>query len=156
MEGEQHEEVDVAAVPIMRQVTQDFDQDADGGDVDQPFNVSSSGNNSNQCVDITGNANIGNAQNRIDLIQYASDADDFDFEDTGANLMFTGSSTTCCDQQVNQAAAAGGAARSTEGGATPKPLALSEDVRVRPSYSRVRSSSRYCYVSENQPKKKPG
>jgi hypothetical protein len=154
MEGEQHEEVDVAAVPIMRHVTQDFDQDADGGDVDQPFNVSSSGNNSNQCVDITGNANIGNAQNQIDLIQYASDADDFDFEDTGANLMVTGSSTTCCDQQVNQAA--GGAARSTEGGATPKPLALSEDVRVRPSYSRVRSSSRYCYVSENQPKKKPG
>ena len=97
----------IAAVPAIAQVTQDFDQEADSGDVDQSFNVSSSGSNGNQCVGITGNANTGNAQNQIDLIQYASDADEFEFDEVGANLDVSGTSTTSCDQQVNQAAAAG-------------------------------------------------
>ena len=85
----------------------DFEQDANSGDIDQSFNVSSEGNNSNQCVGITGNANTGNAQNQIGVIQYGSKADDFEFDDTGANLDVSGTSTTTCDQQVNQAAAAG-------------------------------------------------
>jgi uncharacterized protein YdeI (BOF family) len=97
----------VAAVPAIAQVDQEFDQDADSGDVNQSFNVSNTGNNSNQCVGITGNANTGNAQNQIGLIQYGSDADEFEFDDTGANLTVTGNSTTTCDQQVNQAATAG-------------------------------------------------
>jgi hypothetical protein len=97
----------VAAMPAIAQVNQESEQEADSGDVDQSFNVSSEGDNSNQCVGITGNANTGNAQNQIDLIQYASDADDFEFDETGADLTVTGSSTTSCDQQVNQAAAAG-------------------------------------------------
>jgi hypothetical protein len=88
-------------------VSQELEQDADSGDVNQSFNVSNTGDNSNQCVGITGNANTGNAQNQIGLIQYGSRADDFDFDDTGADLTVTGNSTTTCDQQVNQAAAAG-------------------------------------------------
>ena len=88
-------------------VSQEFKQDADSGDVNQSFNVSNTGDNSNQCVGITGNANTGNAQNQIGVIQYGSRADDFEFDDTGANLTVTGSGTTSCDQQVNQAAAAG-------------------------------------------------
>jgi hypothetical protein len=97
----------VAAVPALAQVGQEFEQDADSGDVDQSFTVSGEGDNGNQCVGITGNANTGNAQNQIGLIQYGSDADDFEFDDTGANLDVTGTGTTTCDQQVNQAAAAG-------------------------------------------------
>jgi hypothetical protein len=97
----------VAAVPAIAQVTNESEQDADSGEVNQSFNVSSEGDNGSQCAGIVGNANTGNAQNQIDLIQYASDADDFDFEDTGANLDVSGTGTTTCDQQVNQAAAAG-------------------------------------------------
>ena len=97
----------VAAVPAIAQVTQDSEQDADSGDVNQSFNVSNTGDNSNQCVGITGNANTGNAQNQIDLIQYASTADDFEFDEVGSNLDVTGTGTTTCDQTVNQAAAAG-------------------------------------------------
>jgi hypothetical protein len=88
-------------------VSQNFDQQAESGDVNQSFNVSNSGNNSNQCVGITGNANTGNAQNQIGVIQYGSEAGDFQFEDSGASLNVGGNSTTRCDQQVNQAAAAG-------------------------------------------------
>jgi hypothetical protein len=88
-------------------VSHDFEQDADSGDVNQSFDVSSTGDNSNQCVGITGNANTGNAQNQIGLTQYFSDADDFEFDDVGADLTVTGTSTTTCDQEVNQAAAAG-------------------------------------------------
>jgi hypothetical protein len=97
----------IAAVPAIAQVGQEGEQDADSGEVNQSFNVSSEGDNGNQCVGITGNANTGNAQNQIDLIQYGSDADDFEFDDTGANLDVSGTGTTTCDQQVNQAAAAG-------------------------------------------------
>src|SRR3954451_6599466 len=86
---------------------QDFEQEADSGDVAQSFQVINTGENANQCVGITGNANTGNAQNQIGLIQYGSDADEFEFDDTGANLTVTGNSTTTCDQQVNQAATAG-------------------------------------------------
>ena len=114
----------VAAVPAIGQVSQDFNQDANSGDVNQSFNVSNSGSNGNQCVGITGNANTGNAQNQIGVIQYGegngnnghrnghrghnrNGGSSFDFQDSGANLTVTGTSTTTCDQQVNQAAAAG-------------------------------------------------
>ena len=88
-------------------VSQSFEQEAESGDVNQSFEVSNSGDNSNQCVGINGTANTGNAQNQIGVIQYGSEADDFEFEDSGASINVGGSSTTTCDQQVNQAAAAG-------------------------------------------------
>ncbi len=88
-------------------VAQNFNQQAESGDVNQSFNVSNRGDNSNQCVGISGVANTGNAQNQVGVIQYGSQADDFNFEDSGASINVGGSSTTRCDQQVNQAAAAG-------------------------------------------------
>jgi hypothetical protein len=97
----------VAALPAIAQVTEESEQDTDSGDVNQTFDVSGSGSNGNQCAGIVGNANTGNSQNQIDLIQYASDADDFEFDDTGSKLDVTGTGTTTCDQTVNQAAAAG-------------------------------------------------
>jgi hypothetical protein len=86
----------------------DFEQDADSGDIDQTFDVSQTGDNSNQCVGITGNANTGNAQNQIGITQFSDFGfDDFEFDDSGANLDVSGSSDVSCTQEVNQAAAAG-------------------------------------------------
>ncbi len=85
---------------------QSFDQEAESGDVDQSFNVSNSGDNSNQCANVQGVANTGNAQNQIGVLQYGSEADDFEFEDSGASIEVSPSSSVSCDQQVNQAATA--------------------------------------------------
>jgi hypothetical protein len=87
-------------------VSQSFDQQAVSGDVNQSFEVSNTGDNSNQCAGIQGVANTGNAQNQIGVLQYGSEADDFSFEDSGASINVSPTSLTSCDQQVNQAASA--------------------------------------------------
>ena len=87
-------------------VSQSFDQQAVSGDVNQSFNVSNTGDNSNQCANVQGVANTGNAQNQIGVLQYGSEADDFSFEDSGASINVSPNSATMCDQQVNQAASA--------------------------------------------------
>jgi hypothetical protein len=89
-------------------VSQSFDQEAESGDVSQSFNVSNTGDNSNQCANVQGVANTGNAQNQIGVLQYGSEADDFSFEDSGSSINVSPSSTTRCDQAVNQAATAYG------------------------------------------------
>jgi hypothetical protein len=91
------------AAPV---ITQEFDQEAQSGDVSQSFNVSNTGDNSNQCAGIQGVANTGNAQNQIGVLQYGSDADDFSFEDSGSSIEVSPTNLTSCDQQVNQAATA--------------------------------------------------
>jgi hypothetical protein len=98
----------VAAVPAIAQIGQEFEQETESGDVDQSFTVTSTGDNSNQCAGIQGVANTGNAQNQIGLLQYASTADDFEFDEVGSNIDVSPSNTTTCDQQVNQAASASG------------------------------------------------
>jgi len=89
-------------------IGQEFDQEAESGDVDQSFDVSSTDDNSNQCVGIQGVTNTGNAQNQVGVLQYGSEADDFDFEDNGASIEVSPENSTTCDQQVNQAASAFG------------------------------------------------
>jgi hypothetical protein len=98
----------VAVVPAIAQIDQESEQEGESGDVDQSFTVTSEGDNSNQCAGIQGVANTGNAQNQIDLIQYGSDADDFEFDEVGSSLDVSPTNTTECDQQVNQAASASG------------------------------------------------
>jgi hypothetical protein len=98
----------VAAVPAIAQIGQESEQETESGDVDQSFEVSSTGDNSSQCAGIQGVANTGNAQNQIDLIQYGSEADDFEFDEVGSTLTVSPESSTTCDQQVNQAASASG------------------------------------------------
>ena len=61
-------------------VTQDFEQDAESGDIDQSFDVSQTGDNSNQTVGIQGVANTGNAQNQIGVVD-ANGFGDFDDND---------------------------------------------------------------------------
>jgi hypothetical protein len=76
--------------------------------VSQSFNVSNTGDNSNQCAGVQGVANTGNAQNQIGVLQYGSEADDFEIEDSGSTITVSPVNATQCDQQVNQAAAAYG------------------------------------------------
>jgi hypothetical protein len=89
-------------------ISQDNEQDADSGDLNQSVNITGGGDNSNQCVGAQQAGNTGNAQNQIGVIQYASEADDFEFDDTGASIEVSPTNTTSCDQQVNQAASASG------------------------------------------------
>ena len=97
----------VAAVPAIAQVEQGFDQETDSGDVDQSFTVTGGGDNSNQCVGVSGVSNTGNLQSSTGILQYASTIEEFEQDDVGNNLTVDGTSEVTCDQQVNQAAAAG-------------------------------------------------
>ena len=96
----------VAAIPATAQVGQEAEQETDSGDVDQSFTVTGEGDNSSQCANIQGVANTGNSQNQLDLIQYGSIADDFEFDEVGSTITTSPANTATCDQQVNQAASA--------------------------------------------------
>src|SRR5215210_5509362 len=101
----------------------DVEQDAESGDVDQSFDVSQTGDNSNQCVSTQGVANTGNTQNSVSLGLLGGDFDDdngdrffddhdnngdFEFDEVGSTIEVSPTNTTTCDQQVNQAASATG------------------------------------------------
>ena len=87
-------------------IDQDVEQEAESGDIDQDFEVTGSGDNSNQTVSTQGVANTGNAQNVIDVVQVGGDADDLEFDDVGSSITVSPSSTTNSVQQVNQSASA--------------------------------------------------
>jgi hypothetical protein len=87
-------------------VSQDVEQEAESGDIDQSFEVTGSGDNSNQTASTQGMANTGNAQNFIGVIQVGGDADDFEFDDGGLSIEVSLSSTTNSVNRVNQAASA--------------------------------------------------
>ena len=91
---------------VVPAVSQEFDQEAQSGDVSQSFNVSNTGDNSNQCVGLNSSVNTGNIQNQTGLIQYGSEIGDFEIEDSGSSIEVSPSNSTSCDQQVNQAASA--------------------------------------------------
>jgi hypothetical protein len=84
----------------------DFEQEAESGDIDQSFDVSGTGDNSNQTVGTQGVANPGNAQNQIGVFQIGSEADDFEFDDGGSSIEVSPTTTTSSDQEVDQAASA--------------------------------------------------
>jgi hypothetical protein len=70
-----------AAPALADDFSSDFDQDADSGDVDQSFVVTNTGDNSNQCANVQGVANTGNAQNQIGVTQFGdgfNNNNDFD------------------------------------------------------------------------------
>ena len=86
----------------------DNEQSAESGDVDQDFDVSGTGDNSNQTVGIQGVANTGNTQNQIGITQFGSEADDFEFDDVGSSIEVSPTNRTSSDQELNQAASAFG------------------------------------------------
>ena len=99
-------------------VSQDIEQEAESGDIDQDFSVTSTGDNSNQCVSTQGVANTGNAQNALGVTDFGFEDDngdrffgnngDFDIDDSGADIDGGGTNTTDCTSEVNQAASASG------------------------------------------------
>ena len=119
----------VAAVPAVAQISQENEQESESGEVNQSFEISGGGDNSNQCVGIQGVTNTGNAQNQIGVLQYGEgegDGDDndgrrgrdrdrngggsgdFEFDEVGSTITVSPENSTTCDQQVNQAATAAG------------------------------------------------
>jgi hypothetical protein len=100
--------VAVAAIPAIAQVTQEEEQEGESGELNQSFTVTSEGDNSNQCANIQGVGNTGNTQNLTDVLQYGSEADEFEFEEVGSSIDVSPENSTTCDQQVNQAASASG------------------------------------------------
>ena len=93
------------------EIDQDFEQEAESGDVDQSFDVSGTGDNSNQTAGTQGVANTGNAQNQIGVFQIGSEADDFEFDDVGSSIEVSPTNTTSSDQDVDQAASVFGGRR---------------------------------------------
>src|ERR671933_1742944 len=97
----------VAAFPAIAQVSFETGQEIENtGNVTTNTNVTSSGNNSNQCVAPLQFGNTGNVQNAQGFLQYNSTADDIEFG--GSSFEFSPSLTNTCEQTVQQAAAAGG------------------------------------------------
>ena len=111
------------AVPAIAQVSQEFGQEIeDTGNVTLNTNVTSTGDNGNQCVAPLQFGNTGNVQNAQGFLQYGgsdqtsgrnhrhhnngSSIGDVQFE--GGSMEFTPSLTNTCEQTVQQAAAAGG------------------------------------------------
>ena len=97
----------VAAIPAIAQVGQESEQETESADLDQTFTVTGGGDNSNQCVGIQGVGNTGNAQNLIDVIQYASEGD-FEFDEVNSSIDVSPTNTTECTSEVTQAASASG------------------------------------------------
>ena len=102
----------VAAVPALAQLDQATEQEGESADVDQSSDIVGGGDNSSACQNVQGTANTGNTQNVIDLIQYASEADDFEFEEVGSDITLTPNEDVdevfTCTSDVNQAASASG------------------------------------------------
>ncbi len=69
------------------EITQDFEQEAESGDIDQSFDVSQTGDNSNQTVGIQGVANTGNAQTQLGVID-AGGFGDFDGNNDDERVFF--------------------------------------------------------------------
>ena len=98
----------VAVAPALAQVaTQEGEQSADSGDLNQRSTVTGGGANSNQCVGSQIAGNTGNAQSQTQIVQYASEGE-FEFDDSGSTITVSPVNTTSCNQQVNQAASASG------------------------------------------------
>ena len=95
-----------AAVPAMAQVAQELGNESESGDVNVAFEVASEGDYAQQCVAPLQFGNTGNLQNAQGALQYASTADDIEFE--GSTFAFGPSVSTECDQAVQQSAAASG------------------------------------------------
>jgi hypothetical protein len=98
----------LVVVPALAQVTQENEHDADSGDLNQQSTVTGGGDNSNQCVGQQITGNTGNSQDQTNILQYASNDAEFEFDDSGSFIAENPVNTTNCKEAVNQAASASG------------------------------------------------
>ena len=85
-------------------VSQGFANEAESGNVTPSFSVTSTGNNSNQCVTPLQFGNTGNLNNAQGFLQYASNSGNLEAE--GPTFTFAPELTAPCTQQVQQSSAA--------------------------------------------------
>jgi hypothetical protein len=86
---------------------QDFDQDAESGDIDQSFNVTGGGDDASQTANVSGVANTGNIQDQFGFTQIDSDIDDFEIDGSGSSIEVSGDSEVSSNQNVNQSVSSG-------------------------------------------------
>jgi LPXTG-motif cell wall-anchored protein len=134
------------SVPALAQVEQEDEQEGESGEVDQSFDVSSSGDSANQCAEILAAAQSGNAQNIQELIQTDSDADDFEFEDGGSSIDVSPELTEECEQTINQAASVAGKAEEKKAAPAPAPA-------LRPASGPAPASAPKSEAKEEEEKK---
>src|SRR5215212_2676402 len=96
-----------ALTPVIAQVSQDNEQDADSGELHQASEVVNSGDNSNQCAGVQQVGNTGNAQTSTSVLQYGSEGD-FEFDEVGSSVDVSPVNGVDCSQSVNQLAIAEG------------------------------------------------
>ena len=100
----------VAAVPAIAQLSQEGEQEAESGELNQDSSATQEGDNSIQCANDQLVGNTGNAQTQNQAIQYASDGSPSPSGDATITVnpnedvdeVFT------CTAEVNQAASASG------------------------------------------------
>jgi hypothetical protein len=80
------------------------DTENESGDISTENSFAIEGNNNNACLGQLQFGNTGNVTNQQGALQYASDADDLEFE--GGEISFAPENETACDQAVQQSAAA--------------------------------------------------
>jgi hypothetical protein len=85
-------------------VNQGLANESESGNVTPTFSVTSSGDNSNQCVQPLQFGNTGNLNNAQGFLQYASNAGDLEAE--GPSFTFAPQLNGGCTQQVQQSSAA--------------------------------------------------
>ncbi len=118
------------AVPAVAQVGQENDQEGESGEVDQSFTVTGSGDSANQCAALLGGAQSGNSQNQIGVTQSdESEADDFEFGETGSDVTLSPELAEECEQVINQAAASATAPKAAPAPA-PKTEAKAEEKKA--------------------------
>ncbi len=80
------------------------DTENESGNISTEPSLSIEGNNNNACLGQLQFGQTGNFTNQQGVLQYASDADDIEFE--GMEVSFAPENETACEQAVQQSAAA--------------------------------------------------
>src|SRR5918911_1310469 len=94
----------VVGPPALAQGSQGVANEDETGNVSLSFSVTSTGNNSNQCVTPLQFGNTGSNQNAQGALQYVSSSDDIELG--GGTMTFAPELTAPCTQQVQQSSAA--------------------------------------------------
>ena len=129
----------MTAVPAVAQVGQENDQEGESGEVDQSFTVTGSDDSANQCAALLGGAQSGNSQNQIGAVQSdESEADDFEFDETGSDVALSPELAEECEQVINQAAASATAPKAAP---APKTEAKVEEKKAEAKKSEAKASS---------------
>lgn len=134
----------LVAAPAVAQVGQDFDQDADSGEVDQSSTVTGGRSAANQCAAILAAAQTGSAQDSTGSIRSGSNTGESEQEDVGSNLIVSPELAEECEQTINQAAAASSPKQAPKAApkSAPAPAAKSETSEAKAAATQPKAEPR--------------